>query len=315
MVSPPPSGPGSGAIGIIELVGDIDAAFAAMSINPLAAGAVALRRWSGVDDLVVARFAPASAMLFPHAGSAVLARVHAALLHAGLSAHRDIDVRRTYPEAASLHEARMLDALSRAASPLAIDVLLDQPRRWAAAEHDAALKLTSDESAQLRRLITPPLVIAVGPPNIGKSSLLNALAGRAVSIVADEPGTTRDHVGVRIEVAGLVIRYIDAPGFDTDSDATTILGEAQSLARATLAHADLVLSCGDALSPPLALTDSLRTLRVALRSDLGPAEGPFDVQTSAKTAEGLQRLSVLIRDTLVPPEVLGKTLAWKFWDD
>ncbi len=47
----------------------------------------------------------------------------------------------------------------------------------------------------LRRLIDPPLVVAIGPPNIGKSSLLNALAGRSVALVADEAGTTRDHVG------------------------------------------------------------------------------------------------------------------------
>ncbi len=219
----------------------------------------------------------------------------------------------------SMH-ARLSLALAESRSPLAIDLLLDQPRRWDLAEHDPSRRLSPEASRVLRRLIDPPIVVAIGPPNIGKSSTLNALCGRAVSIVADEPGTTRDHVGVSLNLAGLVVRYIDTPGVSA-APRDALDAQAQRLAIDLARRADLVLLCADptselvVLAPPL--DGSIPVLRVCLRSDLDP--GPTrasgnDLRVSAKTGDGLAELAVAVRERLVPGSLLADDRAWAFWD-
>jgi tRNA modification GTPase len=212
----------------------------------------------------------------------------------------------------------MLAALSRARSPLAIDLLLDQPRRWAG----ASPRDDNERDRALRRLIDPPLVVALGPPNVGKSSLVNALAGRCVSIVADEPGTTRDHVGVMLDLAGLVVRYVDTPGLlEAPSE---IEREAMSIALELAASADLLVLVGDASAAPIpipslgARPEPSRALRdwsvtLAARSDLGLPAWPYDAAVSSRTGDGLIGLSDLIRDRLVPPAMLADPSPWVFW--
>ena len=315
LVSPPPTG--QAAIAVLQLTGDIDDVLTRLGVRAVETGRVGLREVPGVDTLVIARFAPAAALLFPHAGAVVVRRLFGALDRAGLTldAYPSISVR--FPEASSLIEARMLDALARAASPLAIDLLLDQPRRWADAANDPARVLPDFANTALKRLIEPPVVVAYGPPNIGKSSLLNALAGRSVSIVADEPGTTRDHVGVMLDLGGLVVRFIDAPGMDSPSQREgdhSILSEAQRLARDAAAAADLILLCADAqsrfLAPPATTAQSIR---LALRADRGLAPEPHDLGISARSGSGIEALVARIRDELVPPGLLSDPRAWRFW--
>ena len=55
-------------------------------------------------------------------------------------------------------------------------------------------------------------VVIVGAPNAGKSSLLNALAGRDVAIVSDEPGTTRDLIEIKLDLNGLPVLVTDTAG-------------------------------------------------------------------------------------------------------
>ncbi|QKK10189.1 MAG: GTP-binding protein [Planctomycetota bacterium] len=116
----------------------------------------------------------------------------------------------------------MLETLSRAVSPRAVDLLLDQPARWAAQGLPAPPLDTPSTSPELSRvldrLVVPPLVVAIGPSNVGKSTLLNRLAGRPVAVTADEPGTTRDHVGSLVDLDGLIVRYVDTPGLQARRD-------------------------------------------------------------------------------------------------
>ena len=211
----------------------------------------------------------------PHGGVAVVKDVISRLERAGIKQARN----QAWPEAESDVEARMLEALSRAPSPLAIDLLLDQPRRWRESDaHDPALDATLD------RLLNPPLVVAIGATNIGKSSLANALAGRTMAIVADEPATTRDHVGIDLTVDGLVIRYVDTPGTGASTD-----GEAAAIAEELTARADLVLCCGDPGTPPP--SSERPSLTAALRSDLGIPAFTHHVKVCARTGEGLDRLT------------------------
>lgn len=353
--SPPPSigttfhmsssvAPGAGvsghgaAVAIVEIRGDVGGLIAALGGAPVQPGRVGLRTLPNIDTLIVARIDEKHALLFPHAGPAVLRRLLAAFERLGVGPRPvDSDARDAWPEARSELEARLCEALAHAASPLAIDLLLDQLRRWGRAgdRTDANAVLSEDDSRVLRRLIDPPLVVAVGPPNIGKSSLLNALAGRAVAVVADEPGTTRDHVGVTIDMAGLVVRHIDAPGIGSLSgwsDAERrVQHDAQRIALDLAMSADLVLMCADGGSgflPPLSgLPARASVLRVGLRSDLGRPREPHDLAVSVRTggAEGeagggggggkgsLRELVRLIRDRLVPPALLMDQRAWRFW--
>lgn len=308
----------AGAIGVVEIGGDVAAALERLRIPPVDIGAARLRVWPEVDSIVLAMLSPAHAMLFPHAGPAIARRAIAALDAAGLTPARERTPALRFPEAATDIEARMLDALRRARSPLAIDLLLDQPRRWSLAERDPSLVLPPEDSARLNFLVDPPRIVALGPPNIGKSSMLNALAGRSVSIVADVPGTTRDHVGVALNLAGLVVNYIDTPGIGpvraTDSpDRDALDRAAQNIAMEVAASADLLLLCADPTSTFLApLPNAPATLHVLLRSDLGPTIPGAAVAVSVRNNTGVDLLVAAIRDALVPPRLLADPRAWTF---
>jgi tRNA modification GTPase len=316
----PPHAPG--AVSLIELHGDVSAAFAACGVAPVKPGAVQVRDVLGIDQALVARWSETFATLMPHGGVAVTRLLCEALTSRGIapSTRRD-HPRSRFPEASSMLEARMLDALTRATSPLAIDLLLDQPRRWreaawSDAESDSAHRDERDRT--LQRLIDPPLVAAIGPANVGKSTLVNALARRSVSVVADQPGTTRDHVGVLLELDGLVIRYMDAPGIRDATDAAEAAAIDAALRAASAA--DLILEVLDAATPftmPASLA-SLPRLRVQTRLDLhpGPLAGPAPdirltrMQASPDTA--LPDLSRLIRERLVPSAMLESPQPWRW---
>ncbi len=310
--------PGAGgALGALMIRGDIDPALDAIGVGALQVGRARAASNCDVDRGVAARISHDSALLMPHAGGATAHALTAALERAGLIALRGAEgapsplVR--FPEAADLVEACVLDALAGAPSPLAVDVLLDQPRRWRASPRPEIADAST--SRALGRLLAPALVVAVGPANVGKSSLLNAMAGRRIAVVADEPGVTRDHVGATIECDGLAVRWADTPGVRATAD--PLEREAQRAGDALLGRADLVLSCADAGADFLAMTPppGVETIRVRTRADLGPAiriRATADIETSALTGLGLAALAALIRRRLVPDEALASRGAWRF---
>ena len=113
--------------------------------------------------------------------------------------------------------AEMAAALRDAITPLAAAAVA---RQWSAglselasSEPSAAdLRACAARWPTLRRLLEPAEVVVAGPPNAGKSSLVNALAGRDVSIVSDIPGTTRDWVRTLIDLDGVPIWLTDTAG-------------------------------------------------------------------------------------------------------
>jgi len=304
-----------GAVAVVEIVdasGRIGVTLDHLGLGGIGSDDCRLRDLLGIDRGLVARLGDRIAWLMPHGGAGVVRALCAALECRGVIRASAVDPRTAYPEASDLIEARVLVALARAASPLAIDPLLDQPRRWR--EPGA----TSDprRDAILARLLTPPLVVAVGASNIGKSTLLNTLAGRGVSIVADEPGTTRDHVGVMLDVGGLWIRFIDTPGvrdgLDLAADAVEL--DAAAAARRLADRADLVLACGDPTHPPLDIGATSR-LTVCLRSDLGEPPWSGDVRVSCRDLAGVESLVAKVRESLVPASAVSHPGAWRFWEE
>lgn len=303
----------AGAIAVVQVRGEIDGAFRRLSIAPVRLGAIAVRELAGIDRGLVARVRPDLALLMPHGGTEIVRRLCATLARAGLE--REEDGGCGFPEAASAFEARLLSTLALAASPLAVDLLLDQPRRWAAwgcADPEPATPAPDAEhSRALGRLVDPPLIVALGRSNIGKSTLLNRLAGRTVAAVADEPGTTRDHVGALVELDGLVVRYVDTPGIRSGAPAPE--REAREIAEALVADADLVLLLGDHRTPAPPPPGGVPSLAIALRSDLGPAAWPHGESVCARSGEGIAQLVRRMRGELVPDRALTSVIPWRFW--
>jgi tRNA modification GTPase len=132
------------------------------------------------------------------------------------------------------------------------------------------------------------LVFAVaGAPNVGKSTLINALAGRQVAIVAATPGTTRDVLEARVELGGVPVTLLDTAGLRESDDAIEMEGVRRARARA--AAADLVVMVQDASRPHDAVgAVAGRVLRVANKVDVAPAREALGV--SALTGEGMDAL-------------------------
>jgi len=315
----------SGALAVVRVWGPaeaLDAWMRGVGLGRVGVGSAGLRSLLGVDEGVAARWSAQSLHLTPHGGAGILRALGRALTASGVT--HAASGPEAFPEAADPIEAAMLASLARAASPRAVDLLLAQPGRWRAHGAGAGPAAETARDRTLRRLIDPPLVAAVGPANVGKSSLLNALAGRSVSVVADQPGTTRDHVGALVALDGLVVRWADTPGVLGEA-AGGIDAEAMALARSVMASADLVLACGDHTAEPPVVEGALR---IGLRSDLWPGvrggsgsasrsgRGPgwaASCAVSAETGEGLAELAVRIRDCLVPARLLADGRPWRFW--
>ncbi|MDV7141277.1 tRNA uridine-5-carboxymethylaminomethyl(34) synthesis GTPase MnmE [Tropicimonas sp. TH_r6] len=92
-------------------------------------------------------------------------------------------------------------------------------------------------------------VAIVGPPNVGKSTLLNRLAGREAAIISEFAGTTRDVIEVRMDVSGMPVTFLDTAGVRETDDAIEALGVERALERARAADIRVVLgSVSDELS-------------------------------------------------------------------
>jgi tRNA modification GTPase len=155
-------------------------------------------------------------------------------------------------------------------------------------------------------------VVIAGPPNAGKSTLMNALARRDVAIVSTEAGTTRDVIEVRLDVGGHLVRLVDTAGLREAEG--TIEREGIRRTRERLAKADVVLWTMDAtdpIAPGPELTDDPRVIPIVNKSDLLSSQvsdtRPKGVLISAATGEGVDRLLERLGGMLSGSPVNGGT--------
>jgi tRNA modification GTPase len=139
------------------------------------------------------------------------------------------------------------------------------------------------------------LVFAIsGAPNVGKSSLINALAERDVAIVSATPGTTRDALETRVVLGGVPVTLVDTAGLRATQDAIEAEGVRRAEARA--ATADMVIAVEDATATAAAATYPGNCIRVANKIDLGGCVGHDAIGVSALTGEGLAILRARLAD-------------------
>ncbi|EAQ46277.1 tRNA modification GTPase [Roseobacter sp. MED193] len=135
-------------------------------------------------------------------------------------------------------------------------------------------------------------VAIIGAPNVGKSTLLNMLAGREAAITSEYAGTTRDVIEVRMDLAGLPVTLLDTAGLrDTDDH---VEGIGIELARKRAEQADLRVFL---VEPDEAIDLEMRPGDIRLRPKADMRE-ISDGSISGKTGQGVDRLVTHISDTL-----------------
>lgn len=141
-------------------------------------------------------------------------------------------------------------------------------------------------------------VVLCGPPNVGKSTLMNALARRDLAIVTEHAGTTRDVIEVELDLGGLPVVLSDTAGIRDTSDPVEVIGVQRS--REAIASADLVLWLCEASAPSVTVDlDEAhdRLLVVASKADHGSAIPDWaEIALSAATGSGIGELIAQIRE-------------------
>jgi tRNA modification GTPase len=144
-------------------------------------------------------------------------------------------------------------------------------------------------------------VVLGGPPNCGKSTLLNALAGRDAAIVSDIAGTTRDLIEVPLALQGIAFVLVDTAGVhDGTDDQIEALGIDR--ARSAYTHADIILWLGDEDAGP----EFKHLIEIQGKIDSSQVQNKLNpkLKLSAKTGEGLEALKAYLvsqAKTLLPP--------------
>ena len=186
-----------------------------------------------------------------------------------------------------------IDFLQQADANGQLDAITERLRR---------IEDSTRQGALLRDGIT---VVIAGQPNVGKSSLLNALAGAELAIVTPIAGTTRDKIGQTIQIEGVPVHVVDTAGLREASepgDEVERIGIARSWAEIEQADAVVFLhdltrvgepayeAADDAIAARLHLSDSARVLHVHNKRDAAAGVAADGLCLSARTGEGLQDL-------------------------
>lgn len=170
----------------------------------------------------------------------------------------------------------------------------------------AAMRAHLDDAGRGERVREGFTIALIGPPNAGKSSLLNALARREAAIVTDIPGTTRDVVEVRMVLGGFAVILADTAGLRETADLVESEGVRRALARAESADVRLGLLDVSRETLPVELTDCLRAGDGLVRTQIdrgaplpvAPPPAVREFRLSAVTGEGVAELEAWLAQTV-----------------
>lgn len=142
-----------------------------------------------------------------------------------------------------------------------------------------------------------PRIVLVGPPNAGKSTLLNALAEDSKAIVSPVAGTTRDVVSARVPLGDRLVEVVDTAGWEDSQE--EIMRQAQSQRTRFLDTADLVIVCipADQTAQKL-FPESARTMVLHTKADLAPLHGSPLPSVSIHDPGSVTRLRQLLAQHL-----------------
>jgi tRNA modification GTPase len=155
------------------------------------------------------------------------------------------------------------------------------------------LELLQKTARRGRLLRQGASVVLMGAPNVGKSSLLNVLAGKDRAIVSPIAGTTRDTIDIQIELAGIPITLTDTAGLRESTDAIEMIGIDRT--RQSIGQADIVLALESDDTPPIGLAElqnASTVIRVHTKSDISLSvnDSTDKHYVSAKTNHGIDAL-------------------------
>ena len=177
------------------------------------------------------------------------------------------------------------------------------------------------DSFQLGNAIKQGIPVAIiGEPNVGKSTLLNALLNEEKAIVSDIPGTTRDAIEDEIQIRGVGFRFIDTAGLRETADVIEGIGIQRTHEKIANARIILHLTAADSIGSALHSEQEFQSLqeqypnkkfiRVCTKKDLlkeevasTAQEGGSQLYLSAKTGEGIDQLKNLLYDLVMGGEI------------
>jgi tRNA modification GTPase len=321
---------GRGAVATIRAGGDlrlladaVDQWFHAAngrSLVGLPIGALCFGRWGRAtsEDVVVCRTDREVVEIHSHGGLSAVRRILTDLMQRGCET---VDWSEQCQSATSMLACEHAAALSRATTVRAAAWIAAQAGQFERVISKLAplvgrgewiaLQQAADEILRWTKfglhLTRPWTAVLAGRPNVGKSSLINALVGFDRSIVFDQPGTTRDLLTADTVLDGWPVRLLDTAGLRGSADELESAGITR--ARCALADADCRILLIDVSQPPHAddlrlISDSPDALIVANKSDLPDVWGTRvpsrTMRVSALRRTGLSELSAAIVQRLVP---------------
>jgi tRNA modification GTPase len=273
------------------------------------------------EDLIVCPISEQTIEIHCHGGDAAINAIRQALLSSGAAEIHSADSARLV--SASRFNADLMMAIANATTRKTAKLLFAQQKaqaRLVADLRQCMAKKAGDQAATLianslawkqfgNHLVRPWTVVLCGHPNVGKSSLINDLAGFERAIVHSTAGTTRDILTQITAANGWPIELVDTAGLRDEADEIERAGI--QLTQQQIAHADLVIAIFDASQEWTDRHHDLvrrfnPDLVVFNKSDIQPEpSGCSGRHVSAKTGDGIEALIDDIAETLVP--VIPKT--------